>query len=828
MNYPIKHSLLISAAALAFGLANLSVPALAQDDDMEELGDVGFLEEVIVSAQRREESAQDVAISIAVFNQDEIANANMTNASDLSIYTPSLSTNTRFGNENTSFSIRGFTQSLRTTASVATYFAEVVAPRGQTSQTSGDGAGPGYFFDLQNVQVLKGPQGTLFGRNTTGGAVLLVPQKPTEIDEGYVEGSLGNLEAKRLQVVLNHAATDTFKVRLGIDKNERDGHLDNITDIGADKLGNSDYTAVRLSLLWDITDDVENYTIINNVRSESKGYTSALFACNPNSVQAAIFPQIVSGCRDQILYQQATGQDDFYDLVSTINTPITIIKERRVINTTSWQIHEDLTLKNILAYAHLHTENGSDIFGTQFSEPGNTGRELMVGASVPSSSVPVTSQETWVEEIQLQGNAFESKLFWQAGLYYEKSSPDGFSGNNSASFLNCNPATIEQENPFLFDCANPSAVDFGGVMIQRYKTEFENKAVYAQGTYDFNETFGMTVGLRYTKDTAEGYGLKTRYGYTPFSSNWTEYNNFANPQRPKVSDDAPTGLLEFNYRPVDRVMTYAKYIRGYRQGSVNLAADAGLDAHKHETVDTYEVGMKSSFAGRMPGRFNIAAFYNKLTDMQLQGGYVSAISGPTTMIVNAGEAEIWGVEADTTVELFVEGLTFSLSYSYLDTELVEQNVPTFTEIRDRVLAAGASPTAASISAGTYTPIAKEGDELPFSPENSIVSSLNYRLPLSGDIGSVTVGATYVYTGPQRSSSSDQPYDKLPSFELTNLNASWIGIYGSAFDLSLYVTNAFDEEYATYHSGTYNALGFESRQVGMPRQYGARLRYNFGG
>ena len=120
------------------------------------------LEEIIVTAQRREESMQDVPISITVLSQESITQANITNSSDLAIYTPSLKANSRFGNENATFTIRGFTQDLRTTASVATYFAEVVAPRGQSSQSSGDGAGPGSLFDLQNVQVLKGPQGTLF------------------------------------------------------------------------------------------------------------------------------------------------------------------------------------------------------------------------------------------------------------------------------------------------------------------------------------------------------------------------------------------------------------------------------------------------------------------------------------------------------------------------------------------------------------------------------------------------------------------------------------------------------------------------------------------
>ncbi|MDP9139245.1 MAG: TonB-dependent receptor plug domain-containing protein [Pseudomonadota bacterium] len=236
------------------------------------------VEEIVVTATRREENLQDVAISITVFNQDQISKANMTTSADIARYTPSLSANTRFGTDNASFTIRGFTQDLRTTASVGTYFAEVVAPRGQSTQTSGDGAGPGTLFDLQNIQVLKGPQGTLFGRNTTGGAILIVPQKPTDEVEGYAEFTRTDLDGLRGQGVINYPASDDFRIRLGVDHNQRDGLLNNVSGIGPKDLADLDYTAGRLSLVWDITDTLENYTIASLVRSDTNGSTSQLYA----------------------------------------------------------------------------------------------------------------------------------------------------------------------------------------------------------------------------------------------------------------------------------------------------------------------------------------------------------------------------------------------------------------------------------------------------------------------------------------------------------------------------------------------------------------------
>jgi len=778
----------------------------------------GGIEEVIVTAQRREQSAQDVPVSITVLDAQQISNANITNSSDLATYTPSLSTNQRFGPESATFAIRGFTQDLRTTASVGVYFAEVVAPRGQSSQTSGDGAGPGELFDLENVQVLKGPQGTLFGRNTTGGAVLIVPKKPVDAFEGFAEASAGDFNLKRIQAVLNTPVTDNFRLRLGVDSNHRDGHLSNYTGIGADDLGNVNYTSGRLSAVWDISDSLENYTIFSYAYSKTHGSTSQLYQCNPSAVGNTFFVFVQPQCQQQLDDQAAAGNGGFYDLASTIETPLNLQKTLRAINTTTWKIDDALQLKNIFSYAHLHTENGSDIFGTQFHyelagvrvDP-NPDREFKIGISVPNPNEPVTSQETFVEELQLQGSSFDGALEWTTGAYFEKSLPDGYSGNNSIALVSCNLASIEGD-PAGYDCFDPLGGAVGGVLAQQFKTTYLNRALYAEGTYNFTEKFSTTVGARYTWDHTEGYGIKSRYTYLlaaelPNSPTVTETS-------PEVNSEAPTGQVQFAYKPNRDIMTYAKYVRGYRQGNVILAADEGIDTFEPEHVNSYEIGAKTSFRGWIPGRFNVAAFYNDLTDMQLQYGYVSQESQTTTTIVNAGKARIQGVE----VEAFLQplpGLIWATSYSFLDTKLVK------FDTNQPEVAAVAIP-------GTATPIAVEGDSLPFAPDHTVVTSLTYTLPLPVEIGSVDVGATYVYTGKRRSSASgSSPDDVLDPFELLNANINWTSVFQSSFDVALFATNVLDEKYTTYGSGTYYTLGFDSRAVGMPRMLGARLRYSFG-
>ena len=310
---------LATALSTAF-VAGLSTPALAQGAAQasgEGMGDI------IVTARRSEERLQDVPISITVLSQDDISRRNITSTADLGNYVPSLSVNSQFGPEKSSFVIRGFTQAYHTAPTVGVYFADVIAPRALGPTTSGNGAGVGSMFDLQNVQVLKGPQGTLFGRNTTGGAILLVPTKPTDKLEGYVEGSVGNYDLRRVEAVLNVPLSDTFRMRLGIDRNRRDGYLVNHSGVGPDRFRDTNYFAARLSIVADLTPDLENYTIASYSRTKTNGDVPKLAVCNQaaanqflQTFNTAFFLPFVS-CA-QVARQQARG-DGLWDV--EINNP---------------------------------------------------------------------------------------------------------------------------------------------------------------------------------------------------------------------------------------------------------------------------------------------------------------------------------------------------------------------------------------------------------------------------------------------------------------------------------------------------------------------------
>lgn len=805
--------------------ANLAVDVQAQAQVQERAPQAGpdalQLEEVVVTARRREEFLQDVPISITVFNQQQLDRNNVVNAGDLATYTPSLSVNQRFGGENTSFAIRGFTQELRTTASVGTYFAEVVAPRGANVQTSGDGAGPGAFFDLENVQVLKGPQGTLFGRNTTGGAVLITPKRPSEELEGYLEGSAGNYDMYRTQGVLNIPASDRVRLRFGFDQQKRDGYLNNITDVGPSDFADVDYIAGRASMVIDITDALSNYTIGTYSDSNTNGQPSTLIACDtavpPKAILGGLY---VPDCKAQLARQEAAGQTDFYDVANNLPFSGLKIEQWQIINHTDWEIADDLLLRNIMSYANLQTKNAADLFGLDFPQP--NGSQRIFGMAGIRPGLDTTNQNSMVEELQLQGSSFDDTLTWQGGLYYEKSEPDGDTGAQNAGQIFCDTGTLNTDDSNAFRC--DSAFALSNVAYSLEGVKYDNRAIYTQATYDINEQLSVTGGARYTWDETEGSSKSIVYG---FDSDGVLEAPDSVSDRPLVTmkqeSDKPTWVTDISYKPLPDVLMYAKYSRGYRQGGVNPAGqhpapgfdqNVRIDVHGPERVDTYELGTKTSFEGRLPGIFNVAVFYNDFRDQQLQNGIFTTTGNGSTAIVNAGKSRIWGVEVESTV-IPTDRLQFSLAYTYLNTEVLELD-----DVSGLIRSTGA--LAASLSTS-------EGEELPYSPKNQAVASAQYLLPVPAEYGDVTLGATYVYNSEQLavSETASPDYFELDSYQLVNFNVNWERIGGSAFDASLFVTNAFDEEYQVYLAGLWSAAGFESAMTGMPRMFGARVRYRFG-
>lgn len=789
---------------------------------------------IVVTARRMEENLQDVPISIMVFDQDALTDRNISDAQDLVTYTPSLSTNARFGTENATYSLRGFFQETGTGPSVGIYFADVVAPRGFAQGIpAGDGAGPGSFFDLQNVQVLSGPQGTLFGRNTTGGAVLLVPKKPTDRYEGYVEGAVGNRDMRRVQAVVNAPITDAIRVRLGADYMDRDGYLISDSGIGKRDFNDVDYGAFRASVVADITPEIENYTIFSYSESENNGSLQKISDCYPNAPPSvALFMSEACATFDQT---QAMG---FYHTVSTMRDPVSRLRQWQVINNTTWQVSDNLTIKNIASYARLKNKLNTPLYGTQFYFPtgpfmGDVPVDFVHIRTLPGDWI--ADQSTFTEELQFQGTALDGALRWQAGGYYEKSLPKSMIGSQPVTFLTCS----DPDNLQCIDVTALSGPPAGALVPNFAKTEFRSQAVFAQASYDLNKQFTLTGGLRFTWDEMSALGRLYAYRW-PTSGLFGDGPTItcSKPGLTYVDsvtdcDDhmsrkshKPTWLLGLDYKPFDDVLLYAKYSRGYRTGGVKTDVPEVYESWGPEKVDTYEIGAKTSFNGLIRGRFNIATFYNDFTDQQINYGYkdnplVAGTIAPGAGPINVGKSRIWGVETDIQLEP-VDSLILSVAHTYLNTTITSVDIVSLPADDPYI-----------VDAQIFG-----GYELPFTPKNKLTLGANYTLPLSANTGEVSIGMNYTYTSKQTASYalrnpellSYYGRDKgvLESRDIVDLYLNWKEILGSAIDLGVFVTNLTDEKYYTAISHYALNLGFNVSSVGQPRMIGARVKYSFGG
>lgn len=836
-----KCMLLLSAA---FSGASVAMPAVAQESVMAP-------GEIIVTARRVEERLQDVPISMTVYNEDQLQDRNVAVASDLATYTPSLSVNTRYGPEKATFAIRGFNQDAAAAPTVGVYFADVVGVRAQGGTASGNSVGAGSFTDLQNVQVLKGPQGTLFGRNTTGGSILLVPTKPSDFLEGYVEGTYGNYDQKRVQAAVNVPLADTFKVRVAVDRNKRDGYMMNHSGIGPDDYNNVDYTYGRLSIVADLTPELENYTIFHYSESDTNGYATRFEDCDRNPGSDLFNPvrsqrdsitryyTSLAAC-DQIDRQAARGDGPLDVEVSNPN-PRIYLRTWQVINTTTWQATDNLTLKNIISYGEYREQSAFSLYSDNFYVPNTPITQAIAGFGGPLPGAPfkyiqlgtqpgydAAAESTMTEELQLQGRSSDGKLDYVIGGYLEFSRPIGWNEQRTGIYGNCvDPGTINCTGGIPVTADAPLAALI--ISESRTKLDFDNHGIFAQGSYKFTDQLSLTLGGRWTFDKIDGYSESNRYTFFTIPGTGTvPINRVCNDalNHPDVDlianggdrsacgtrivqkTNKPTWLVGLDFKPSLDTLVYAKYARGYRQGAVNFT-NPGLETVGPEKVDSYEIGAKLTFRGPAPGYFNIAAFYNDFSDQQIFGALVakpdSGLAGGAALI-NAGKSVIKGIEVDSGVTLF-DMLRLGAGYTYLDTKLKELTPPTLS---------ADSPFAEIIPRGVV------GGPLTYSPKHKLTLSGDLSVP-AGDAGVLKLGAVFAYTASQFVDGNN----KIPSYSLLTLTAGIDDIGGTGFDLGLFANNITNEKYRVTAGGGYESSGILDFAYGQPRMYGVRLKYNFG-
>ncbi len=793
----IKSSLLLGVAFAGFTAAT---PAIAQSGT--EDGDI------IVTAQRVEQRLQDVPSSVQVFTSQQLTQKNIAVATDLALYTPSLSVNERYGPEKANFNIRGFNQDASTAPTVGVYFAEVVGVRAQGGTTSGNTVGAGAFVDLQNVQVLKGPQGTLFGRNTTGGAVLLTPAKPNDRLEGFVEGTYGNYDQKRLQGALNIPLADTFKVRIAMERNQRDGFIKNLAGVGASDYNNVNYFYGRLSIVADLTPDLENYTIFHYSDSSTRGYASKIIGCaTPTSPEGPLNVNLgtpgysgtrhlqAASCALQLARTNARG-DGFYDIESRNANPFLDIVQWQIINTTTWRASDSLTIKNIASYGEFRERANFDLGASNFVVPSiDTGVGLngqpttgfaarrispalpnvVLAGGQPYNRIVLdtagpnqnnAAESTFTNELQIQGNF--DKLNFVVGGYLEFSRPIGYSAGRTGIFFDCtSPQNIACNNPLLIGSISESST----------KLNFDNHGVFGQATYSVTDKLSFTAGGRYTFDNIVGLTNSTRAG---LSANAGTGPLFLDPVSGKmiaractdsfrhgplalaVAGQAPPGLdrsvcitnlTNKSSKPtwlfnVDyKISPDMMVYAKYARGYRQGGlnfTNPGVETWLPEKLDSYEIGAKTTFRGTVSGYLNLAAFYNNLSNQQIFGGLVSTPAA-AALGVAGGNAVINAGKSR------IYGFEADGSVLFFDSLRLSAGY-TYLNTRVKAVSPGAlqgdgSPLGQLLVGtpfGSITPNVQVGSSFVLSPKHKANFTAAYTLPLDESVGKITFGATWVY------------------------------------------------------------------------------------
>jgi iron complex outermembrane receptor protein len=725
------------------------------------------LEEVVVTARRREEQIQDVPIAITALSGAALEKGGLTSTEDLRFVAPSLQISpSPFGSSVPGYTLRGQRQleSIATQdPSVMIYFADTAMMRPHGTN--------GSFYDLANVQVLKGPQGTLFGRNTTGGAVLINPERPNADGvSGKIGVTVGNYNLRATDGAINLPVTDTVSLRLAGRVEHRDGFTKNLFD--GDYVDDADTRSYRVGLLWQPTAALENYTVAQTFKSDNSGQGWRLSAVNPNSAVAS-FPGVIPTLQSTL--SRLDGDDwhtvfndgDLHEKVDTWN----------VTNITTWDLG-GVTLKNIAGYREVDSDVGMDYDGSPARVISPVAGNLGV-----FNSINEVDAEQLSNELQVLGTSFDERLEWITGLFWFKEK--------------------------VFD---NQVTELFGRRTNTGTATNESSSVFAQGTWRFSDEFSVTAGYRHTWDERELVSANQIQPLTQpaLGCRLTDANGAALDPCRRVrdyDDNAGTWLVSADYKVTPDTLLYVATRHGYRSGGLQLRANRAdeVSTFEPEFVDDIEIGVKSTFdIGGVASRLNAALFYQKYEDIQRTLSFIPpGQTALTTVVLNAGKATIQGGEVELTIIPF-DALELSAFVGYTDARYDEFDNP------------GIAGQPASLKNNDFAMV----------PEVSAGATIIYTLPLPTEVGDISAQLNWYTQSEMEMTDINEPSSKIGRYDLFNFYINWDNMLGSALSTRLFAKNLTDEEYATGGTSIWTT-GFASLTLGAPRTYGVELRYQFG-
>jgi iron complex outermembrane recepter protein len=733
------------------------------------------IEEVVVTAQKREQNVQDIGISVTAFSGEQLKDLGIVSSTDLVSQTPGLTYVTPFGDgNNAAFTLRGVGLndfSEHNESPTAVYMDQVY----QASL-----AGLNFqMFDIERVEVLRGPQGTLYGRNTTGGLVHFITQKPTEEFDAYTDLTIGEYSEIRVEGGIGGALGNGVSGRLSGVYHNHDGYRDARTP-GVDDANSRDVLSLRGQLLFQPSDDSSvllsaHYSDANQIAATyehtstafaSDGITEIFLAANEVNPLCEGVGGLTGPGQDCFGYRDSDG-----DVYATDNDrePFLDLETWGASATIDWS-WQDITFTSITAYEKVEKLFGED------TDMG----------PVPAIAVtnPVDSDQL-SQELRAAGDA--GRLSWTTGLYYFDRTIDTGSRTDVSGI-----DLVDDETVTSYDT--------------------QSWALFGQLEYDLTDQWSAILGARYTSEEQDFHMVaRDLLGNTPLFLGLSdvpipgftvfEFTPESAGDLTEASLDDFNFRAELDWRPTDTTLIYGSIAQGTKAPGFNFAIDGtGILGSSQieqipfdeEVLTSYELGLKSEIFGGK-AIFNSAVFYYDYEDFQ-------AFSfDQLTNVVTNKDAEVQGVEVELITRP-IDGLDIRLGATWLDTEVKDIVAASFFTgeevVRDREMVA--------------------------APDVEVTGMIRYSW--NAGPGRIALQSDFRFVGDQFFDINNNPTTAEDSYLVANASVGYEMADGR-YSVVAWAKNFTDEEYRTYAIPV-TSLGFTQNMIGQPRWYGVTFRANW--
>ena len=801
MNSPKKAVLRASAAILA--LSAFAAPAYAQDGAAEDDQAPG---EIVVTAQKRSESLQSVPLAVSVITGDALSDTNRPSIESASQLVPSLNFQKSGTTLNQTIFLRGVGTanfSIAGEPSVSTVVDGVVYSR------SGEAFSD--MVDVAQIEVLRGPQGTLFGKNASAGVVNITTQMPKFEFGGSLEASYFDRNEMRLKGAVNLPLGQDMAARVTGFFGSYDGNIRNVTT--NEWVNGYKHYGVRGQFLYEPGDNLRVYLAADYYKNDDDCCAEII----------ATGPLTGTGAASTSLGFTALPTPEGSDTREVAQNLVTATKEQGW--GVSGQVDLDVGTHSLTSITAYRGWDNTEI------RDGDWLPRAYVGFNQLHDNGPQTSN-TFSQELRLTSPA-DQTLSYVVGLYYSRAESERTFTRNVVS---CTAVTGAPTN-VLIPCgsanANPSVLYSGTAT---FGSVFNNFAAFTQATLKVGEKARLIGGLRYTNDKLSVFHSRTSSN-TPNSAPGIQANfdqgvydeylrqlalNVAPsaavtaglaksngvPFRTKTSNDNVSGKVALQYDFSDDTMGYASYARGYKGPAYNVffnLTPTGTNVIEPETSDSFEIGLKNTFLdGKMT--LNIAAFYAKYKNFQANNPDLVA-GVVVTRFTNAGSISSSGIEMDLNYRP-TRNTTISGGLAVTDAHVVKFNAPP-----------GAAATA----------IIPEGTKLGYAPTWKGSLSLEQKFPMEG-FADVVFGSSMNFQSEQLSLFSANPVERefgtIPAYALVNASVSLVD-QDDAWKVSLIVRNLFDKSYAAaINSGGVSGSYRYQIPRDADRYWGVSARVNF--